>query len=308
MNATCPSCQTVFRVDPAKVPAGGVRARCSVCRTVFGVGTAASSVAAPGAVKPTAPPPFEAPARPFEAASPPAPPLARAGEPETITSEPMLPWPEPPAAAAAPPPGAAPAEPPRRAPRLSMPAMPQAAPPPPRRTPTRGSPAMPGGFAPPFAAPEPAAPPTPARPPEPAAPPAPLLPEPPSAAPRGAGPEAPPVVAPEPVTVRTPAVQVDAPRGGTPGAPARVINPFLVQDPQVKARRLARALISDMVSYHPAKRAQGLKEGTLKDIFGEEIKKSHEEYVAQVGEDVARSTTYFEDALNEILAGGQQIF
>ncbi|MSR02063.1 MAG: hypothetical protein EXR94_04890 [Gemmatimonadetes bacterium] len=30
MNVTCTACQTVFRVDPAKVPAAGVRARCSV--------------------------------------------------------------------------------------------------------------------------------------------------------------------------------------------------------------------------------------------------------------------------------------
>lgn len=81
-----------------------------------------------------------------------------------------------------------------------------------------------------------------------------------------------------------------------------------MQDPQVKARRLARALISDMVSYHPAKRAQGLKDGTLKDIFREEIKKSYEEYVLQVGDDVAKTTSHFNDALNEILAGGQRIF
>ena len=27
MNVTCPSCSTVYRVDPAKVPAGGVKAR-----------------------------------------------------------------------------------------------------------------------------------------------------------------------------------------------------------------------------------------------------------------------------------------
>ena len=93
--------------------------------------------------------------------------------------------------------------------------------------------------------------------------------------------------------------------GGTPG---RVINPFLVQDPQVKARRLARALISDMISYHPAKRAQALKEGTLKAGFEEEIKKSYEEYVLQVGEAVAKGSTHFTDALNEILAGGQKIF
>ena len=37
MNVTCPSCATVFRVDPAKVPAGGVRARCTVCGAVFAV-------------------------------------------------------------------------------------------------------------------------------------------------------------------------------------------------------------------------------------------------------------------------------
>jgi hypothetical protein len=63
-----------------------------------------------------------------------------------------------------------------------------------------------------------------------------------------------------------------------------------------------------MVSYHPAKRSQGLKEGTLKEIFREEVKKSYEEYVLQVGEHLASSSTYFQDALNEILAGGQKVF
>ena len=98
------------------------------------------------------------------------------------------------------------------------------------------------------------------------------------------------------------------PRATVGGTPGRVINPFLVQDPQVKARRLARALISDMISYHPAKRAQGLKDGTLKAQFEEEIKKSYEEYVLQIGDELARSTSHFTDALNEILAGGQKIF
>jgi hypothetical protein len=96
--------------------------------------------------------------------------------------------------------------------------------------------------------------------------------------------------------------------GAAGGPPSRVVNPFLVQDPQVKARRLARALISDMISYHPAKRAQGLKDGTLKEIFAEEIKKSYEEYTLQVGGEIAKSTPHFTDALNEILAGGQKIF
>jgi hypothetical protein len=36
--------------------------------------------------------------------------------------------------------------------------------------------------------------------------------------------------------------------------------------------------------------------------------KSWEEYVAQVGLDMAKSTPYFRDALNAILANGQNIF
>ena len=37
MNVTCPSCTTIYRVDPAKVPAAGVRARCKVCSAIFPV-------------------------------------------------------------------------------------------------------------------------------------------------------------------------------------------------------------------------------------------------------------------------------
>lgn len=116
-----------------------------------------------------------------------------------------------------------------------------------------------------------------------------------------------PTVGPPPVP-RTPAAAPARPGVPVGGTPSRVVNPFLVQDPQVKARRLARALISDMISYHPAKRAQGLKDGTLKEIFAEEIKKSYEEYTMQVGEEMAKSTNHFQEALNEILAGGQKIF
>jgi hypothetical protein len=92
------------------------------------------------------------------------------------------------------------------------------------------------------------------------------------------------------------------------GSARKPVNPFLSQDPGQKARRLARALISDMVVYHPAKRREGLRDGTLKALFEEEIKKSWEEYTDQVGREVAESTTHFRDALNEILADGRQIF
>ena len=88
----------------------------------------------------------------------------------------------------------------------------------------------------------------------------------------------------------------------------RVINPFLRSDPLTRAKRLARALVSDMVAYQPTKRADGLANGTLKQLFRDEIRKSYDEYVEQVGRDVAESTAFFQDALNEVLAGGQRVF
>jgi hypothetical protein len=94
----------------------------------------------------------------------------------------------------------------------------------------------------------------------------------------------------------------------TAGFKRKPINPFLSRDPTQKARRLARALISDMIVYQPDKRQKALQEGNLKEVFGEEVKKSWEEYVDQVGEEIANSTPFFRDALNEILAGGQAVF
>lgn len=94
--------------------------------------------------------------------------------------------------------------------------------------------------------------------------------------------------------------------GATTGA--RPINPFLANDPNAKARRLARALISDLISYFPQKKEEGLRNGTLKDLFSEEIKKSYQEFVDQIGREFAESTTHFTDALNDILANGQKVF
>jgi hypothetical protein len=88
----------------------------------------------------------------------------------------------------------------------------------------------------------------------------------------------------------------------------RPLNPFLTKDPGLRAKRLARALVSDIVAYHPAKHAEGLRDGTLKTLFRDEIKKSYDEYVDQVGQDFAQSTTHFQDALNDLLAAGKRLF
>jgi len=115
-------------------------------------------------------------------------------------------------------------------------------------------------------------------------------------------PEAPPPI-PQPPVAPPPAMPEPRKTG-----PLRPVNPFLVQDPKQKARRLARALISDMLVYHPEKRQQGIRDGTLPQLFKDEIEKSWLEYVEQVGKDMAETTPFWTDALNEILSGGKKLF
>lgn len=114
----------------------------------------------------------------------------------------------------------------------------------------------------------------------------------------------------DPTPVATPPSAPAAPAAprGTPATGRSAINPFLNNDPNQKGRRLARALVSDMIAYMPGKREEGLRDGTLQTIFREEIKKSYEEYVDQIGKEFAESTTHFTDALNDLLAGGDKIF
>ncbi len=401
MNVACPECASVFRVDPAKVPQAGVRARCSICGGIITIGRTGAideDFAAPAAVAPMAAsavgqgaqiggghstppsgmpawsaarsqsvppqsPPWGVPAvRPSPASPPavsasapalaeppapsiPAPPTSepttggreeiapsvesalaagsiRVGSPEVAaalfedtpppietdagrvpapTSDAVADSPQAPAipeatAAGASPPG------PMPAPQLIEPAIPPAAS---TRAPTPWStPAVTFAPAPSPRAPTPisspvVAPAVPPRTPTPAfGSPAQTTgmraasPVPPSSA-------APP--APRTLTGSQPAIS-DAPRARPP------INPFLANDPNQKAKRLARALVSDIVTYFPDKHKEGLRNGTLKDLFREEIKKSYEEYVDQMGRQFAESTTHFQDALNDVLSGGRKIF
>jgi predicted Zn finger-like uncharacterized protein len=272
MNVTCPNCATIFRVDPAKVPEAGVRARCNVCSAVFAVRREAEQ------------------GRPGQAAPQPAPAAVAESSRPAVKEAPPKAQPEPPRAAAPGP--AAPTAPPSRPAAPQRPAAPAA------------GPSIPGvrpGVAPPAkAASAPAVPASPAAPAAPA--PAPRPPTPVSDKPAAT----PPAV-PKPAAPATAPAVAGSPRPTAPPT-GRPTNPFLSQDPALKARRLARALISDMVVYHPGKRQEGLRDGNLKELFEDEIKKSWEEYADQVGRDVAESTAYFKEALNEILAGGRQIF
>jgi predicted Zn finger-like uncharacterized protein len=241
MNVSCPDCRSVFRVDPAKVPPAGVRARCSVCSGIISIPAPTGTNTPPGASPRTTPPSESAAATPAASSRP---------RPATETQGA---WDSPP---------------------FSTPTPPKAA------------------------SPSPASP-----------PPAPTLAPPYVPSPRsGTGPSVPAAAPAAPRAATTPAASASAVSTSTPPGARRPLNPFLSKDPNQRAKRLARALVSDIITYHPSKHAEGLRDGTLKQLFREEIKKSFEEYIAQVGQQLAESTTYFQEALNEVLGGGKKIF
>ena len=286
MNVTCPQCSTIYRVDPAKVPPGGVRARCSACGGVIPVGSAVerSRAATPFYAGVTSPSPMastplmpapayqEAPRRP----SRPTP--ARPAALPPLRPTPPTPWPPittsgPEAAAVEPPQTFVPLQTPVSVPPFTPPSrvVPQSGATVAQPAPVTGAPAS-------------------------------------STASLSASPTqtASPLVSP---TQPAPEAS-EKPSQPQPPAPGerRPVNPFLSRNPDLRAKRLARALVSDMVVYYPAKHSEGLQRGTLKELFKDEIKKSYDEYVAQVGADVARTTTHFQEALNEVLGAGKRIF
>lgn len=325
MNVVCPTCETVYRVDPAKVPLDGVRARCAECAGVIPVPPPGAEARQPGPGTATPATPRSAiPATHAAAARPVSVP---SGARRLRVTRPISGRPAP---ATAPLPTPAPRQPTR--PVIVRPGAEELARPEERGPERPSAPVFRPTEGPPMAAPP--------------VPPQEALPVPPKDAP-----SPPQVRAATGITIETdedvtevrPAIQtvedsaVVEPPASTRGAavmpPAAAeaeeekvlepfvpegagrsfqakppINPFLSRDPRQKARRLARALVSDMIVYQPEKRQQALMAGTLKESFAEEIRKSWEEYVEQVGEEMADSTPFFTEALNEILAGGQRVF
>lgn len=91
-------------------------------------------------------------------------------------------------------------------------------------------------------------------------------------------------------------------------APAAPTKPGKGSKTEERAKRLARVLVSDILYYNRERRDQALRDGTLMSALSDEIKKSWELYKEKIGPEAAQSTNYFKEALNEILADGQQVF
>ena len=95
---------------------------------------------------------------------------------------------------------------------------------------------------------------------------------------------------------------------GVPSAPPPPAAGDATPGAEQRARRLARALVSDILVYNQERRDRALHEGNWASALGAEVNRAWDVYKSKVDPQVLRSTSYFKDALNEILAGGQRLF
>ena len=109
------------------------------------------------------------------------------------------------------------------------------------------------------------------------------------------------------IEIETPAEDAVVEADEAPAAEAAPIQ-FGKRTPEDKAKSLARSLVSDLIAYNPEKHTEALAAGTLVQVFGEEIQKSWKEYKDQVDPAVLAQGTFFNDALNELLANGESVF
>lgn len=147
----------------------------------------------------------------------------------------------------------------------------------------------------------------------------------PVAAPPAEPPPLPPPSLPEPSPVAEPPAETpipdvpEPPVAEAPPEPPAAPEPaeapasgfrFGKRDPTDKAKRLARVLVSDMIMYNAERHATALENGSLKEDFEEEIDKSWKEFVEQVGAELAEGEgrAFWTEALNDILAKGEQVF
>ncbi len=302
ITVTCPACSSSFPVDPAKIPEGGVNARCTSCGDIF-------RIEKPVEVEPVSTFAELAPDPPVEATPPPMPPAPPIPVPPVV-AEPAPPVVEAPVVDE---PAAPVVESPddwvmenEEVPAMEPDSLPDVHEPVPAMAepesvePAVAEPEIAPEVQPEAAEPEVAAAPTEAVS-DPFAEPAPF---------EQAEPEvAESLPAPAELEEPTAAPTEEAAAGGaaTPGVQGFT---FGKRDPTDKAKRLARVLVSDMIMYNAERHQNALGAGTILQDFEEEIDKSWKEFVEQVGEELADGPgrEFWTEALNDILAKGEKIF
>ena len=74
----------------------------------------------------------------------------------------------------------------------------------------------------------------------------------------------------------------------------------VVKDPDV-ARRIARAVVSDIALYNAKKVEEGIVNDALFDLLKEEIEEGRSYYLSRVASEIAEETNYFNQALVDVL-------
>lgn len=81
-----------------------------------------------------------------------------------------------------------------------------------------------------------------------------------------------------------------------------VPSPPELPEAHVKARRLARIIVSDIVLYNQAKVEEGVRKGSFHELLADDIKEGRALYERRVSEEVRQASSYLEDAFGELIA------
>lgn len=75
---------------------------------------------------------------------------------------------------------------------------------------------------------------------------------------------------------------------------------------QVKARRLARIIVSDILLYNQAKVEEGIRNGTFYELLKDDIDEGRALYARRVGAEIAVSRAYLDEAFDQLIANKRQ--
>jgi hypothetical protein len=70
----------------------------------------------------------------------------------------------------------------------------------------------------------------------------------------------------------------------------------------VKARRLARIIVSDIILYNQARVEDGVRNGTFYKLLNDDIVEGTALYQRRVSEEIRSCTSYLEEAFEELIA------
>ncbi|MBU5614431.1 response regulator [Geomonas azotofigens] len=106
----------------------------------------------------------------------------------------------------------------------------------------------------------------------------------------------------EAVEAQVPAAAAPAPAAPVAAAEPAAAAPAQLPEEQVKARRLARIIVSDIVLYNQAKVEQGVREGSFYELLADDIREGEYLYQQRVSQQVRDTTSFLKDAFEELLA------